>query len=133
MVIVVDGTPVATAHPDKARNDVVAATGQAGLAQAGFEAAFRTTAGHRLEVYGECGDGTFFKLVGRNGRMMHSAFSCAMAVSDAITLRCPVRQQLFVESQSPIHVPVEGQLALIEHADAPADGTDGRQAHGTRK
>ena len=63
VVILVDGMPVATAHPDKIRNDVVAATGQAGLAQAGFEAALRTTAGHRLEVYGECGDGTFFKLV----------------------------------------------------------------------
>jgi FkbM family methyltransferase len=63
VVILVDGMPVATAHPDKARNDVVAATGQAGLAQAGFEAALRTTAGHRIEVYGECGDGTFFRLV----------------------------------------------------------------------
>jgi FkbM family methyltransferase len=67
VVILVDGIPVATAHPDKARNDVVAATGQVGLAHAGFEAALRTTAGHRIEVYGECGDGRFFKLVGGAG------------------------------------------------------------------
>ena len=67
VVIVVDGTPVATAQADKARNDVVAATGQVGLARAGFEAALRTTPGHRIEVYGESGDGTFFKLVGGAG------------------------------------------------------------------
>ena len=64
VVIVLDGIPVGTAHPDKARNDVVAATGQVGFAQAGFEAALRTTAGHSIEVYGEVADGTFFKLVG---------------------------------------------------------------------
>ena len=67
VVIVVDGTAVGAIHPDKARNDVVAATGQVGLAHAGFEAALRTTAGHAIEVYGECGDGTFFKLVGGAG------------------------------------------------------------------
>ena len=67
VVIVVDGTPVATAEADKVRNDVVAATGQVGLARAGFEAALRTTPGHRIDVYGESGDGTFFKLVGGAG------------------------------------------------------------------
>ena len=56
--------PRGASHPDKTRNDVVAATGHAGLAYAGFDAALRTTAGHRIEVYGERGDGTFVKLVG---------------------------------------------------------------------
>jgi FkbM family methyltransferase len=67
VVIVLDGVPIGTAHTDQSRNDVVAATGQVGLAQAGFEAALRTKAGHSIEVYGECGDGTFFKLVGGTG------------------------------------------------------------------
>jgi FkbM family methyltransferase len=64
LMVIVDGVPVATTHPGRPRYDVLTATGQPGFAHSGFDAIVRISADHRIEVYGEADDGTFFKLAG---------------------------------------------------------------------
>lgn len=64
VVISIDGAPVAAARPGKTRHDVVAATGQVGLAEAGFDFVVRVPPPRCVEVHAEADDGTVVRLGG---------------------------------------------------------------------
>ena len=64
VVVTIDGVAVATAYPVKPRYDVVGATEKIEFANCGFEIVVPTTAGHRVEVFGEAADGKTIKLGG---------------------------------------------------------------------
>ena len=64
LVVTLEGMPVATIHTGKPRFDVLAATGQMGFADSGFEVAIRVTTDQHIEVHAESSDGSFTKLEG---------------------------------------------------------------------
>jgi FkbM family methyltransferase len=64
VVLSVDGAPVATIRPGKARFDVVAATGVVELERSGFEVAVRTAGHQNVTVHAEAADGSYVQLPG---------------------------------------------------------------------